>query len=111
MHRKKERILFFISCFITTIICLSVFFVLFKQIGNTNQIFHEIIIETLAKEGGNKTGEINLFYAILILGICLFTIFFFLGKNFLNNFPINTIEKNENQFWLVVMFLVPFTLR
>ncbi|MBR1693370.1 MAG: hypothetical protein IJ711_11450 [Lachnospiraceae bacterium] len=48
----------------------------FPQTAQKHQVFTDFIIETLAETGTNKTGELHLFYAVLLLSVFLFFVLY-----------------------------------
>jgi len=61
----------FIPLFITLPVIAVLFWYFFPKVSTTSQIFHDIIIENVAKSGYNKSAELNLFWILLVLGIVL----------------------------------------
>lgn len=77
----KLTLTFVVSALFSVLICGVVFLLLFDNVQMKPEIFHDIIIENVAKSGTNKSGELNLFYGILILGIVLFCIIYSLIRH------------------------------
>ena len=67
---------------ITSMITWPVFYKLFPIISTKPQKYHDIIIENVARSGFNKSGELNLFWFILFLGIIITVILFLVTKKF-----------------------------
>ena len=93
LHSKNSisQILAFLLSFILIIpVCIKLFLMLFPKIAESFETFTDIIIETPALTGTNKSGELTLFWSILAFGVCLFIICIFIIRkcNFvkLNNF-------------------------
>lgn len=66
---SKKHSFFLLPLFITCVVFIPVFLFLFGRISTAPQVFHDIIIENVAKSGLNKTGELHLFWGILFSGI------------------------------------------
>lgn len=77
----KDILEFFLIFLITTGICGVLFCHFFGHLVSIPQKFTDIIIETLATTGTNKSGELQLFWCLLLLGSCLLsTLLIFLRK-------------------------------
>lgn len=67
---------------ITAMITWPFFYKLFPIISTKPQKYHDIIIENVARSGFNKSGELNLFWFLLFLGIIITVILFLVTKKF-----------------------------
>ena len=83
-QNNHKSIPFFIPFAATIFVLALVFHYLFPLIGSAPQKFTDIIIENVARNGSNKSGELRLFWMLLAAGIlmipvlCIF--FRFLGR-------------------------------
>lgn len=65
---------------ITIVLIFPLFYKLFPVISQSPQIFHDLIIENVARSGLNKTGELHLFWGHLAFGIFLLCLLFILCR-------------------------------
>ena len=72
----KHTCLFICSAVVSLLVSMKVFLHFYPNIATQPQVFDDFIIETLALTGTNKTGELNLFYGILLLFILLFALLY-----------------------------------
>lgn len=77
-NEVKEILEFFLIFLITTGICGALFCHFFGRLVNMPQKFTDIIIETLATTGTNKSGELQLFWCLLVLGSSFLSLFLIL---------------------------------
>ena len=71
-----------------------VFILLLPIIGEQPEVFHDIILERVAIDGTNKSGEIRLFWSVLcssVIGIILLLHFFSFKKDEVNNLSSNNL--------------------
>lgn len=107
----KEIFEFLLIFFITLGVCGALFFHFFPHLLNMPQTFTDIIIETLATTGTNKSGELQLFWCLFILGSCLVSlILIFLRRaSFLPDFLLKwqaTWQKNAKKYVPPYLFLL-----
>ncbi|MBO6015797.1 MAG: hypothetical protein J6P60_04325 [Lachnospiraceae bacterium] len=74
---QNETILFITCVFIVLLADLLIFRWLYPRMGNETQIFTDFIIETLARTGTGKSGELHLFYGLLLFNIVSFSALLF----------------------------------
>jgi len=72
----KQTVIFITCAILTALADAIVFLLLFPMTSAKHQVFTDFIIETLARTGTNKTGELHLFYGILLLSVCLFPLLY-----------------------------------
>lgn len=105
-----SHILTFLLSFILIIpVCIKLFLMLFPKIAKSFETFTDIIIETPALTGTNKSGELTLFWSILAFGICLFFICVFILRKF-NFIQLNNFITSRPLFTHLTSLLPPYFL-
>ena len=73
-QNNHKSIPFFIPFAATIFVLALVFHYLFPLIGSAPQKFTDIIIENVARNGSNKSGELRLFWMLLAFGVVVFVL-------------------------------------
>lgn len=73
---RKHTLLFLLSGALSLLFSMKAFLHFYPGIATQPERFDDFIIETLASTGTNKTGELKLFYWILILFVFLFVVIY-----------------------------------
>lgn len=115
-QKLKQPVIFIISSLLTLFACAICFFLLWNKVAAMPQPFTDIIIENPATTGTNKTGELQLFYTILLLGCVLFVTLYFLLTFFFHRDSktetcADTHAPLESSLSLLLLFLLPLLLR
>lgn len=110
---SKQPVIFLFSALLSLFTCGICFFLLWSKTAAMPQIFTDIIIENLAINGTNKTGEIQLFYTLLLLGCVLFAVLYFLLSFLFNKNEsfTDTSSPLESPLSVLFLFLLPLLLR
>ena len=76
----KYTCLFIGSALVSLLVSMKVFLHFFPIVAAQPQIYDDFIIESLALTGTNKTGELHLFYGVLLLFIFVFILLYNTGS-------------------------------
>ena len=86
LSAEKARCVFFLLMMLG----MSVFIIVYISItGNMDQVYTDVVSETISTFSSNKSAEINLLYIVIFLGMALYGLFFLHTKK------IKLPEKNE----------------
>ena len=93
----KYTCLFLCSALLSLLISMKVFLHFYPIVASKPQVFDDFIIETLALTGTNKTGELHLFYGVLILFIFLFVLLYNTSSYLLFRKGNSKLQKNKEK--------------
>ncbi len=112
LHSKNSisHILAFLLSFILIVpVCIKLFLMLFPKIAASFETFTDIIIETPALTGTNKSGELTLFWSILSFGVVLFFICVILLRKY-NFVKLNKYITSNPLFAHLASLFPPYVL-
>lgn len=107
--RNLNKTILFILCTICTLIAdVAGFAYFFPRIGAGEQVFSDFIIETLARTGTNKSGELHFFYVLLLFDIVLFGLLYGIGIRTMKRYPLHASGEPGEETKCLPLFLMTF---
>lgn len=96
-EKEQKKSLPLWAVFMLSCILVAVLYLIFKDryFEGTSQMY-DLIIDQIALEGSNKTGELDFFWALLWIGCFLILGLFCIGKSFFRSQPASQIAKTLN---------------